>query len=221
MLAYYNRIVISSFKQFLQSVNTNNLAEVLQALKELNFMLANRASELALHYNMVLEPCQITAEEVSDLVRVHLNHSTVYNLEDSIRGRPCSRGNQHHQYSQRLLPLPRYIQHSERSDTHFYSNRNYSNTNHPITSQHNSPHTVRNTPNTSNNLMNPIPSQSLNKSNIIECLQSQILGLQMQALQHSTLNPIQILIATTKVNLHHWHRAWKMQLNYATWTHSA
>ena len=60
MLTHYNRIVIGSFKEFFQSINTNNLAEVLQALKELNFMLANRAPELAAHYNMPLEPCQIT-----------------------------------------------------------------------------------------------------------------------------------------------------------------
>ena len=50
MLTHYNRIVIGSFKEFFQSINTNNLAEVLQALKELNFMLANRAPELAAHY---------------------------------------------------------------------------------------------------------------------------------------------------------------------------
>ena len=36
MLAHYNRIVIGSFKEFFQSINTNNLADVLQALKELN-----------------------------------------------------------------------------------------------------------------------------------------------------------------------------------------
>ena len=56
MLTHYNRIVIGSFKEFFQSINTNNLAEVLQALKELNFILANRAPVLASHYNMPLEP---------------------------------------------------------------------------------------------------------------------------------------------------------------------
>ena len=56
MLTHYNRIVIGSFKEFFQHVNTNNLAEVLQALKELNFILANRAPELASHYDMLLEP---------------------------------------------------------------------------------------------------------------------------------------------------------------------
>ena len=56
MLSHYNRIVIGCFKDIFQSVDTNNLAMVLQALKELNFMLANRAPELAAHYNMLLEP---------------------------------------------------------------------------------------------------------------------------------------------------------------------
>ena len=79
MLTHYNRIVIGCFKEFFQSINTNNLAEVLQALKELNFMHANRAPELAAHYNMSLELCQITAEEVPDLVRAHLHCNTAYN----------------------------------------------------------------------------------------------------------------------------------------------
>ena len=55
MLTHYNRIVIGCFKEFYQSVHTNNLAKVLQALKELNFVLANTAPELASHYNMLLE----------------------------------------------------------------------------------------------------------------------------------------------------------------------
>ena len=44
MLSHYNRIVIGCFKDIFQSIDMNNLAIVLQALKELNFMLANRAS---------------------------------------------------------------------------------------------------------------------------------------------------------------------------------
>ena len=96
MLPHFNRIFIGSFKDFFQSVNTNNLVEVLQELKELNFILANRAPELSLHYSMVLEPQQITAEEFPDLVRAHFNCNTAYHLEHSIRGRPHSRGNQHH-----------------------------------------------------------------------------------------------------------------------------
>ena len=61
MLSHYNRIEIGCFKDIFQSVDTNNLAAVLQASKELNFMLKNRAPELAAHYNMPLEPQQISA----------------------------------------------------------------------------------------------------------------------------------------------------------------
>ena len=78
MLTHYNKIVIGCFKDFFQSINTNNLAEVLQALRELNFMLANRAPELAAHYNMALEPCQILAE-VPNLVKAHLHCNAAYN----------------------------------------------------------------------------------------------------------------------------------------------
>ena len=151
ILTHYNRIVIGSFKEFFQSVNTNNLTEVLQTLKELNFMLANRAPELVAHYNMPLEPHQITAEGVPDLAGAHLHCNTAYNLEHSIRGRPCSRVNQYHWYNQQSSPLLRYNQHSESSDTHFHSNRIYGNIHLLIVSQCNSPRTVRNTPNTSNN----------------------------------------------------------------------
>ena len=97
MLTHCNRIVIGCFKDFFHSININNLTEVLQALKEFNFMLANRAPELAAHYNMALEPHQISAEEVPDLVKAHLHCNAAYNLEHSVRGRPNSRGNQYHQ----------------------------------------------------------------------------------------------------------------------------
>ena len=90
MLNHYNRIVIGCFKDIFQSVNMNNLAEVLQALKDLNFMLPNRAPELAAHYNMPLEPWQISSEEVPNLVKAHLHCATTYNPEQSIRGRPHS-----------------------------------------------------------------------------------------------------------------------------------
>ena len=56
MLSHYNGVVIGCFQDIFQSVNMNNLAEVLQALKELNFVLANRAPELTAHYNMPMEP---------------------------------------------------------------------------------------------------------------------------------------------------------------------
>ena len=73
MLSYYNRIVIGCFKDIFQSVDMNNLAEVLQALKELNIMLANRAPELAAHYNLPLEPQQMSAEDVPKFVKAYLH----------------------------------------------------------------------------------------------------------------------------------------------------
>ena len=99
MLTHYNRIVIGSIKEFFQSINTNNLTEVLQALWELHFMLAIRAPELASHYNMAFKLHQIIAEEVPNLVRAHLHCNTAYNAEHNVRGRPHPRGNQYHWYS--------------------------------------------------------------------------------------------------------------------------
>ena len=72
----------------------------------------------------------------------------------------------------------------------FYTNRNYSNTYHHTFSQHNSPCTVRNTPSISNDPVHVVATQSPSNRNIIECLQSQILGLKTQALQQSMLNSI-------------------------------
>ena len=140
----------------------NNLAEVLQALKELNFMLANKAPELATHYNMPLEPHQISAEEVPDLIKAHLHHATAYNPEQSIRERPHSRGNQYHWYNRQSSPLLRYNQQAHRSDAHFHShpNRNYNNTNYHNNSKCNSPCPTRHTHNTSNGQVNAINPQS-------------------------------------------------------------
>ena len=53
MLSHYNQKLLGCFKDIFQSVNMNNLATVLQALEEINFMLANRAPELAAHYGML------------------------------------------------------------------------------------------------------------------------------------------------------------------------
>ena len=61
MLSHYNCILIGCSKDIFQSVDTKNFATVLQVLKELNFMLANRAPDLAAHYGMLLEPCQVSA----------------------------------------------------------------------------------------------------------------------------------------------------------------
>ena len=49
---------------------------------------------------------------------------------------------------------------------------------------------------------NTITTQSPNNSDIIGCLQSQILGLQTQALQQSMLNSIKIFDGNNKSGIH-------------------
>ena len=175
-------------------------------MKELNFVLANRTPELAAHYNITLEPCQISAEEVPDLVKAHLYCATAYNPKQSIRGRPHSRGNQYHGYNRQLSPLLRYNQQAHRSDAHFHSypNGNYNNTNYHNKSKCISPHPARHTQNTINSQVNAINHQSPNVSDLIGSLQSQILGLQTQALQQSTLNSIQIFDSSNKSEFTSW-----------------
>ena len=41
MLNHYSHIVVGCFKEIFQGVDTNNVPAVLQALKELNIILAN------------------------------------------------------------------------------------------------------------------------------------------------------------------------------------
>ena len=204
MLTQYNQIVIGSFKEFFQSVDTNNLSEVQQVLKKLNFMLANRALELACYYSMPLEPCQITTKEVPDLVRAHLHHSSTYNPKHSIRGRPHMRGDPYHRYAWQSSPLPGYQVHYERLDNCVYSNNSFHNSHTCNNSQHVSPLTFRNTPNNSNNQINGINLLSPNNSNILGCLQSQILGSQTQALQHSMLNSVKIFDGNNKSEFTSW-----------------
>ena len=76
---------------------------------------------------------------------------------------------------------------------HFYSHncRNYSITSYHDNNEHNSTQPTRNTYNTGNTQVNTINAQPPDAS-ILGSLQSQILGLQMQALQQSTLNSIKI-----------------------------
>ena len=167
-------------------------------------MLANRALELAAHYNVVLETHQISAEEVPGLVKAHLHHATAYSPEHSIRGRPHSRGNQYHWYNRQSSPLPRYSQQSQRSDAHFHPNRNYSSTHCHNNGGHNSSHPVRNVHNTSNDQVYTIAPQSPYSSDLIRSLQSQILGLQAQALQQSMLNLIKIFDGTNKSKFISW-----------------
>ena len=59
-------------------------------------------------------------------------------------------------------------------------------------------------PNTSNNKVNAITTQSSNNSDLIGSLQSQILGLQTQALWQSTLNSIKIFDSTNKSEFTSW-----------------
>ena len=51
MLNHYNHIVVGCFKEIFQGVDTDNLPAVLQALRELNFILANTAPKLSAHYS--------------------------------------------------------------------------------------------------------------------------------------------------------------------------
>ena len=99
MLSHYNCILTDCFKDIFQSVDTTNFATVLQALKKLNFMLANRAPELAAHYHMPLEPCQVSAEEVPDFINAYLNTLTTYNIKHNSRERPRAKGVQHNRYT--------------------------------------------------------------------------------------------------------------------------
>ena len=122
MISHYNHILIGCFKDIYQSVDANNLAAVLQALKELNFMIENRAPELAAHCSLLLEPHQVSAEEVPDFINAYLNRPTAYNIEHSSRGRPRTRGVQHNRYTGQSSPVPRYNQQSCRSDIHSHSN---------------------------------------------------------------------------------------------------
>ena len=142
----------------------------------------------------------ISAEEVPDLVKAHLYCATAYNPEQSIRGRPHSRGNDYHQYNRQSSPLPRYNQQLQRSDAHFHShpNRNYNGTHYHNNSEWKFPHPTRHTHNMSNSQVNVINPQSPNTSGLIGSLQSQILGLQTQALQQSTLNSIKIFDGNNK-----------------------
>ena len=93
MLNHYNCTVVGCFKENFQGVDTNNLPAVLQALKELNFILANRAPKLSAHYGFPLEPCQISAEEVPGFISTYISRPATNPLKHSSSGRPRTRGN--------------------------------------------------------------------------------------------------------------------------------
>ena len=123
MFIHYNHILIGCFKDIFQAVDTNNMPAGLQALKELNFILANRAPELASNYGIPLEPQQVSAEEVPDFVSAYLNRPTANSTEHSSRGWPRTRGNQYYRHARQSLPVPRYNQQTSRSDTYSHSHR--------------------------------------------------------------------------------------------------
>ena len=207
MLTHYNRIVISCLKDFFQSIDTNNVAEVLQALKELNFVLANRVLELAADLQHGIRTmsnfCRrstLTLSRHTSTMQQPTTLSTASEEDHSLEVINTIGTTVSH------LPLPRYNQQSQRSDAHFHPhpNRKYSNTHFHNDSKHNSAHPIRNVHNTSNSQVKTIAPQSPNNSDLIGSLQSQILGLQAQALQQSTLNLIKIFNGTNKSKFTLW-----------------
>ena len=114
MLSLYNHIVVGCFKDIFQTVDTNSLPAVLQALKELNFTLANRGPELSAHYGFPLEPWQVSAKEVPDFISAYPHRPTANSAEHSNRGRPRTRGNQQYRPSRQSLLVPRYNRQTNR-----------------------------------------------------------------------------------------------------------
>ena len=123
MLSHYNHIFIGCFKDIFQYVDINNLSAVLQALQELGFILANRVPELAAHYGLPLEPQQVSAKEVPNLISGYLNRPAANSTEYSSRGRPRTRGNQHYRHARQSSPVPWYNQQTSRSDVYSGSHR--------------------------------------------------------------------------------------------------
>ena len=216
MLSHYNCILIECFKDIFQTMDTNNLSAGLQALKELNFILANRAPELAAHYGMPLECQQVSTKEVPDFIIAYLNRPTVNSTKHSSRGWPRTRGNQHYRHVRKSSPVPRYNHQTSRSDTYSHSHKarpsyqprfgtrdrhhlysspktQYTHTQAGISYQNNS-----NIPHNTNN-MHP-----LNTSELIGLWQSQIIGSQSQLLQQSTLNSIKTFDGTNKAEFTTW-----------------
>ena len=122
MLNHYNCIVIGCFKDIFQTVDTINLPAVLQALKELNIILANRAPELSAHYSFPLEPWQVSVEEVPDFISAYLHRPTANSAKHS-SWRPKTRANQHYRTSRQSSPVPMYNRQTNRSDAYPLSHR--------------------------------------------------------------------------------------------------
>ena len=213
MFSHYNHILIGYFKDIFQHVHTNNLSAVLQALKELNFILANRAPELSAHYGISLEPQHVFAEEVLNFVSTYLTRPTANTIEHSSRGRPRTRGNQHNQYTRESSLVLRYNQQTHRSDIHAYSNkdRSYNQTSYDNRNSHHSHSSLNHSCNPVNNSYHDTSSMpcnidmhTSNTSDILGSLQSQILGLQTHPLQQSTQNSIKIFDGSNKADFTAW-----------------
>ena len=213
MLSHYNHIVVGCFKDIFQTVNTNNLPAVLQGLKELNFILANRAPELSAHCGFPLEPQQVSAPKRYLISSVHTFMDLLPTpLNIAVEEDQGTRGNQQYRPSRQSSPVPRYNRQTNRSDAcpHFnrarssyqsrYSDRDrcHSYSSHKYQHLHNqascSHHNASNTPN-----MYP-----LNTSELIGSLQSQIIGLQLQLLQQSMLNSTKMFDDTNKPKFATW-----------------
>ena len=219
MLNHYNHIVVGCFKESFQGMDTNNLPAVLQALKELNFILVNIAPGLSAHYGCPLEPWQISAEEVPDFISVYLNRPVANPPEHSSRGRPRTSGNHLYRPSRQSSPVPRYNYNDRNRQTnrsHTYPNFNrfcqedrasyqsrysdrdrhhlYSTPEHQHQYNQANNHAQHNTNNMS----------TLSTSDIIDSLQSQIIGLHSQPLQQTTLNSINMFDGTKKAEFATW-----------------
>ena len=124
----YNRIVIGSFKEFLSVSGYEQPVRGSAGIKGTKFHASQQstgASVLLQHATGT--SCQITAEEVPDLVRAHLYHSSAYNPEHIASGEgPTREVMPYHRYAWQSSPLPRYqVHYMKGQTTHVYSNRSF------------------------------------------------------------------------------------------------
>ena len=204
----------NAFLDIFHTVDPNNLFAVLQALKELNFILANRAPELSGHYGIPLESQQVPTKEVPAFVSAYLNRPTANSTEHSSRGRARTRGNQHYRHTRQPSPVPRYNKQTSRSDMYSHSHRDRSSyqpmySNRDRHHSYSSPKYLHNQASNSYQNIGIMPYNTndmypLNMSELIGSLQCQIIGLQLQLLQQSTLNSTKTFHGTNKAEFTAW-----------------
>ena len=212
MLSHCNCILIGCFEDIFQTVDTNNLSAVLQALQELNFILANKAPELSAHYGIPLEPQQVSIEEVPDFVTAYLHRPTANSTEPSSRGGPRTRGNQHYRHARQSSPVLRYNQPTGRlvTYTHSCKDRSYHQPSYHKRDRCHSYSSPNHSCNPSSNYYNgnrPCDMHPLNTSELKGSLQSQILGLQTHPLQQSMLNSIKMFDGTNRAEFTAWSQS--------------